>query len=40
MISTLVLALLDFSKPFIIETNVSEVGIEAVIMQEGRLILT
>lgn len=32
---TLVLGLLDFSKPFIIETDVSEEGISVVIMQEG-----
>jgi hypothetical protein len=35
LMTTPILALLDFSKPFIIETDVSEMGIGAMLMQGG-----
>lgn len=38
MSSTLVLALLDFNKPFILEIDVSQNGIGAVFMQDKRPI--
>jgi RNase H-like domain found in reverse transcriptase len=36
MVTALVLSLSDFSKPFVIETNASQVGIGVVLMQDGR----
>jgi len=36
MSKVLVLGLPNFSKPFILETNTCGIGIEVVLMQEGR----
>lgn len=36
MIKTHILALLDFVKPFIIESNACHIGMGPVLMQEGR----
>jgi hypothetical protein len=38
LITALVLALPNFKKPFILETNASRSGIGAIIMQQGRAI--
>lgn len=38
MTIVIVLAMSDFTKPFVVEINALWIGLEAILMQKGRLI--